>query len=151
MGEDSKVLMGKLQEQMKENAKEAIGNLPKHSTKSGDLKEKGQDFSKIFLRQQKKHERRKADQPLITPIMLSAPHSLHIRICPGPFATSLWGGIASNTPISHTCENQSLHILCLRALQLQRCLTKYVYHDQRHRPCLTPATIHPHTMFMSLA
>ena len=40
MCEDSKALTGKFQEQMKEKAKEAIGNLLKHSTKSGDLKKK---------------------------------------------------------------------------------------------------------------
>lgn len=65
MDEDSKALTGKLQGQMKGNAKEAVGNLLKHSAKSGDLKEKGQDFSKGFLRQHKKHEQRNTDQLLI--------------------------------------------------------------------------------------
>ena len=43
MGEDSKALTGKVQAQVKEKAKEAIGNLLKNSTKSGDLKLKVQD------------------------------------------------------------------------------------------------------------
>lgn len=81
MGEGSKTLTGKFQEQMKEKAKEALGNLLKHSTKSGDLKQKGQDFLKGFLRQHKKHEQRNADQPLITAIMLSAP-------TPSPYSDS---------------------------------------------------------------
>ena len=38
MGEDSKALTGKVQAQVKEKKKEAIGSLLKNCTKSGDLK-----------------------------------------------------------------------------------------------------------------
>jgi len=56
-----------------------------------------------------------------------------------------------NTPISHTCEEQYLHITCLPAIHLQRCLMKSTSYCQRHQPCLFPATIIPHAMLASLA
>jgi hypothetical protein len=57
-----------------------------------------------------------------------------------------------NTPISHTCEEQYLHITCLPAIHLQRrFLMKWAFHCQRHQPCLFPATIAPHALHASLA
>ena len=57
-----------------------------------------------------------------------------------------------NTPISHTCEEQYLHITCLPAIHLQRrFLMKWAFHCQRHQPCLFPATIAPHALLASLA
>ena len=48
-GLDSKALAGKVQEQVKEKVKEAIGDLLKGSTKPDDLKQKGQDLLKGLL------------------------------------------------------------------------------------------------------
>jgi AsmA protein len=48
-GLDSKALTGRVQEQVKEKVKEAIGDLLKGSTKPGDLKQKGQDLLKGLL------------------------------------------------------------------------------------------------------
>ena len=48
-GLDSKALTGRVQEQVKEKAKEVIGDLLKGSTKPGDLKQKGQDLLKGLL------------------------------------------------------------------------------------------------------
>ena len=45
-GLDSKALTGKVQEQVKEKVKEALGDLFKGSTKPDDLKQKGQDLLK---------------------------------------------------------------------------------------------------------
>ena len=45
-GLDSKALTGKIQEQVKEKVKEALGDLLKGSTKQDDLKQKGQDLLK---------------------------------------------------------------------------------------------------------
>ena len=45
-GLDSKALTGKIQEQVKEKVKEALGDLLKGSTKPDDLKQKGQDLLK---------------------------------------------------------------------------------------------------------
>lgn len=57
-----------------------------------------------------------------------------------------------NAPISHTCEEQYLHITCLPAIHLQRrFLMKWAFHCQRHQPCLFPATIAPHALLASLA
>lgn len=50
-GLDSKALTGKVQEQVKEKVKEAIGELLKGSTKPDDLKQKGQDLLKGLLGQ----------------------------------------------------------------------------------------------------
>lgn len=50
-GLDSKALTGKVQEQVKEKVKEAIGDLLKGSTKPEDLKRKGQDLLKGLLGQ----------------------------------------------------------------------------------------------------
>jgi AsmA protein len=50
-GLDSKALTGKVQEQVKEKAKEALGDLLKGSTKPDDLKQKGQDLLKGLLGQ----------------------------------------------------------------------------------------------------
>lgn len=50
-GLDSKALTGKVQEQVKEKVKEAIGELLKGSTKPEDLKQKGQDLLKGLLGQ----------------------------------------------------------------------------------------------------
>ena len=50
-GLDSKSLTGKVQEQVKEKVKEAIGDLLKGSTKPEDLKRKGQDLLKGLLGQ----------------------------------------------------------------------------------------------------
>lgn len=50
-GLDSKALTGKVQEQVKEKVKEAIGDLLKGSTKPEDLKQKGQDLLKGLLGQ----------------------------------------------------------------------------------------------------
>lgn len=50
-GLDSKALAGKVQEQVKEKVKEAIGDLLKGSTKPDDLKQKGQDLLKGLLGQ----------------------------------------------------------------------------------------------------
>ena len=49
-GLDMKGMTGKVQEQVKEKVKEAIGELLKGSTKPEDLKQKGQDLLKGFLR-----------------------------------------------------------------------------------------------------
>jgi AsmA protein len=48
-GVDSKALAGKVQEQVQEKVKEALGDLLKGSTKPDDLKRKGQDFLKGLL------------------------------------------------------------------------------------------------------
>ena len=48
---DSKALTGRVQEQVKEKVKQAIGDLLKGSTKPDDLKQKGQDLLKGLLRQ----------------------------------------------------------------------------------------------------
>lgn len=48
-GLDSKALTGRVQEQVKEKVKEAIGDLLKGSTKPDDLKQKGQDLLKGLL------------------------------------------------------------------------------------------------------
>ncbi|THJ25034.1 MAG: AsmA family protein [Nitrospira sp. CG24E] len=48
-GLDSKALTGRVQEQVKEKVKEAIGDLLKSSTKPRDLKQKGQDLLKGLL------------------------------------------------------------------------------------------------------
>jgi hypothetical protein len=48
MDEDFKALTEKLQKQVKENEKEAIGNLLKHSIKSCYLKEKGRIFERTL-------------------------------------------------------------------------------------------------------
>ena len=48
-GLDSKALTGKVQEQVKEKLKEAVGDLLKGSTKPEDLKQRGQDLLKGFL------------------------------------------------------------------------------------------------------
>ena len=48
-GLDSKALTGKVQEQVKEKVKEAIGDLLKGSTKPDDLKQKSQDLLKGLL------------------------------------------------------------------------------------------------------
>ena len=48
-GLDSKALTGKIQEQVKEKVKEAIGDLLKGSTKPDDLKQKGQDLLKGLM------------------------------------------------------------------------------------------------------
>jgi AsmA protein len=48
-GLDSNALTGKVQEQMKEKVKEAIGDLLKGSAKPGDLKPRGKDLLKGFL------------------------------------------------------------------------------------------------------
>jgi AsmA protein len=48
-GLDSKALTGKVQEQVKEKVKEAVGDLLKGSTKPEDLKQKGQDLLKGLL------------------------------------------------------------------------------------------------------
>jgi AsmA protein len=48
-GLDSKALTGKVQEQVKEKVKEAVGDLLKGSTKPDDLKQKGQEILKGFL------------------------------------------------------------------------------------------------------
>ncbi|MDE3049694.1 MAG: AsmA family protein [Nitrospirota bacterium] len=50
-GLDSKALTGKVQEQVKEKVKEALGDLLKGSTKPDDLKQKGQDLLKGLLGQ----------------------------------------------------------------------------------------------------
>lgn len=50
-GLDSKALTGKVQEQVKEKVKEAIGDLLKGSTRPEDLKQKGQDLLKGLLGQ----------------------------------------------------------------------------------------------------
>lgn len=50
-GLDSKALTGKVQEQVKEKVKEAIGDLLKGSTKPDDLKQKGQDLLRGLLGQ----------------------------------------------------------------------------------------------------
>lgn len=50
-GLDSKALTGRVQEQVKEKVKEAIGNLFKGSAKPDGLKQKGQDLLKGLLRQ----------------------------------------------------------------------------------------------------
>jgi hypothetical protein len=49
MGEDFKALTGKLHEQVKEKTKDAIGNLPKNSTESGDLKLNRPEFLEWIL------------------------------------------------------------------------------------------------------
>ena len=48
-GLDSKALTGKIQEQVKEKVKEAIGDLLKGSTRPDDLKQKGQDLLKGLM------------------------------------------------------------------------------------------------------
>ena len=48
-GLDSKALTGRVQEQVKGKAKEALGGLLKGSTKPGDLKQKGKDLLKGLL------------------------------------------------------------------------------------------------------
>jgi AsmA protein len=48
-GLDSNALTGRVQEQMKENVKEVIGDLLRGSTKPGDLKHKSQDLLKGLL------------------------------------------------------------------------------------------------------
>lgn len=50
-GLDSKALTGKIQEQVKEEVKEALDDLLKGSTKPEDLKQKGRDLLKGFLGQ----------------------------------------------------------------------------------------------------
>jgi AsmA protein len=50
-GLDSKALTGKVQEQVKEKIKDAVGDLLKGSTKPDDLKQKGQDLLKGLLGQ----------------------------------------------------------------------------------------------------
>ena len=50
-GLDMKGMTGKVQEQVKEKVKEAIGELLKGSTKPEDLKQKGQDLLKGLLGQ----------------------------------------------------------------------------------------------------
>ncbi|MCI0427687.1 MAG: AsmA family protein [Nitrospiraceae bacterium] len=50
-GLDSKALTGRVQEQVKEKVKEALGDLLKGSTKPGNFKQKGQDLLKGLLGQ----------------------------------------------------------------------------------------------------
>ena len=89
-GLDSEALTGKVQEQVKENMKEAMGDLLKGSTRPDDLKRKGRDLLKGLLGHQEERELKASDRPLLTTIMFSHPHSLRIRIRFDSFSASLW-------------------------------------------------------------
>ena len=87
---------------------------------------------------------------LVTAIILSASTFSPFSNSPRFFRRLSVAESPPNTPISHTCEEQYLHITCLPAIHLQRrFLMKWAFHCPRHQPCLFPATIAPHALLAS--